>query len=394
MTPKQLTPQQQQAYDNLKVDKNNRLVLSLDGGGVRGILTLQLLKKIEEIAGIPCFELFDLVAGTSTGGIIAGLISSGKTAVEIESLYKQFVSKVFLKRGILANQFLNPPAYDKKNFRSALKALIGNITLEEAHKTTGVDLLITAKDVTDNEETFFTCFENNGTINGTYKDALLRTVMEATMSAPTYFHPLERFIDGGTTTYNNPTTAAFLEAVCYSGSGKYVADNMTIFSMGTGRKVQSVTPERAAEPKGLDAYFWLMYVMDESGQDASSMQSDIFRSGFLKTDFRRFQISLDTFAIHKIPDRDIKALNITNADWLSELTMEELSAIQMDDVSKFDLLTEIGQAMVEYIMIKNKFTRDLNDTPSKRDELVTAFNGVPQIKPKVKLASWIDSEPS
>jgi uncharacterized protein len=40
-------------------------------------MTLQLLKKLEEIAGIPCFELFDMVAGTSTGGIIAGLIAAG-----------------------------------------------------------------------------------------------------------------------------------------------------------------------------------------------------------------------------------------------------------------------------------------------------------------------------
>jgi Patatin len=51
---------------------------------MRGILTIQLLKKLEEVAGIPCFDLFDMVAGTSTGGIIAGLIVKGLTATEIE----------------------------------------------------------------------------------------------------------------------------------------------------------------------------------------------------------------------------------------------------------------------------------------------------------------------
>ena len=96
----------------------------------------------------------------------------------------------------------------KKIIAQPLKDLLGDKTLQQAHLQTGVDIMITAKDVTDNEETFFNCFEINGQINNLYKDALLRTVMEATMSAPTYFHSFERFIDGGTTTFNNPSAAA------------------------------------------------------------------------------------------------------------------------------------------------------------------------------------------
>ena len=91
---------------------------------MRGILTLQMLKKIEDIAGIPCYELCDMVSGTSTGAIIAGLIMSGKKAAEIEGLYKEFVTKVFTKAGLLAQRFLNPPAYDKKNYRAALEGSI------------------------------------------------------------------------------------------------------------------------------------------------------------------------------------------------------------------------------------------------------------------------------
>ncbi|HXB10499.1 MAG TPA: patatin-like phospholipase family protein, partial [Bacteroidia bacterium] len=69
-----------QAFKALNIKENSKLILCLDGGGIRGILTVQLLKQIEQLAGIPCYQLFDMVAGTSTGGILAGLIASGKTA--------------------------------------------------------------------------------------------------------------------------------------------------------------------------------------------------------------------------------------------------------------------------------------------------------------------------
>ncbi len=391
---KTLSPAQQTAYQNLKIDPSHRVIISLDGGGVRGILTLQLLKKIEEIAGIPCYQFCDMVAGTSTGAIIAGLIAFGKTAAEIEQLYIQFVTKVFVKRGILANRFINPPAYDKKNYREALKGVLGDITMEQAHHKTGVDVMITAKDVTDNEETFFNCFEVDGIIKNTFKDALLRTVMEATMSAPTYFHPLERFVDGGTTTYNNPSLAAMLEAICYSGSGKYQADKITMFSFGTGIKILAVDADQAANPPGPDAYFWLNYVMDESGQDASSMQTDVFRSSLLRLDYRRFQISLNCDSVQLLPDRDISDVHVVNAKRLSELTNADLNGIAMDDVSKFGLLKVIGEAMADYIMKENKFTKDLNNTPTHRDELVTAFYGVTKIKPLISQADWINNLPS
>jgi hypothetical protein len=392
MSSKTLNPQQQLAYQNLLINTKNRIILCLDGGGIRGILTLQLLKKIEEIAGIPCYQFCDLVAGTSTGAIIAGLIASGKTAIDIEELYIQFVTKVFLKRGLLADRFINPPRYDKKNYRSALKNLLGDITLEKASTISGLDLLITSKDVTDNEETFFTCFEKEGNIIGTYKDALLRSVMESTMSAPTYFHPLERFIDGGTTTYNNPSLAALLEAVRYSGREKYEINNITLFSLGTGETVQSVAPDQALNPKGFDTYFWLNYVMNASSQDASSMQVDTLRSGLVDMDFRRFQISFDTEAFKKLPNKDISQVHIADANWLHDLTDADLQAIEMDDTNKFALVKVIGEAMVDYIMQKNQFTRDLIDISSNRDELITAFGDIDQIKAQMSSADWIDNK--
>ena len=84
--------ERKEAFKKLNIDHNDRVILALDGGGMRGILTIQLLKKLEEVAEIPCYELFDMVAGTSTGGIIAGLIVRGKTAAEIENLYEKLIT--------------------------------------------------------------------------------------------------------------------------------------------------------------------------------------------------------------------------------------------------------------------------------------------------------------
>src|SRR5687768_8511354 len=207
-----------QAFERLNIPASNRALLCLDGGGIRGIMTLQLLKALEAEAGSPCHQIFDMVAGTSTGGIIAGLIASGRTAHEIEQLYKRLVAKVFTKRGLFADQFINPPKWSKVSYRRALKEAVKDVTLEGGCDQAELDLLITAHDVAEGEQTFFSHLRGRPSDRNRYAKVLLRAALEATMSAPTYFTPLERFVDGGTTTFNNPSLAAIIEAVQYGGN--------------------------------------------------------------------------------------------------------------------------------------------------------------------------------
>lgn len=222
-----------------------------------------------------------MVAGTSTGAIIAGLIAAGRSAAEIEAVYQKLVKKVFQSAGVFANRFLNPPEYTKKSYRELLKQEIGPATtLQDVCLKSGTDLLITSKDVAEGEETFFSCFVvDKSTAVGTYKEILLRAALEATMSAPTFFNPLERFVDGGVTTYNNPSLAAIIEAVQFGPTDKYKIANLTVFSFGTGYRNQLVEPKNVVNPKGLDVKFWLSWLMSEAGSDASDMQSDILRRG-------------------------------------------------------------------------------------------------------------------
>lgn len=354
----QMSDLRRQAFKALKIEENRRVILCLDGGGMRGILTIQLLKKLEEIAGIPCYELFDMVAGTSTGGIIAGLITTGHNAIQIEKMYEELVTQVFDKR-LLGNRFINPPAFSKEKYRSLLKEITKDATLTQACAAQDIDLMITSRDMSAGEETFFSCFKQpDGTYYGTYKDVLLRAVMEATMSAPTYFFPLERFVDGGTTTYNNPSLAAYMEAVSYSrpqgstGQPDYPLDKITLFSFGTGISREFLKPDEPTKPHGIDIAFWLNWLMTANGQDASAMQIDIFRSPMISKviNFRRFQISLDPKTIQRLPNTDTLDKHKYRSPWLHDLTEDILGNIDMADVTKFDLMKVIGEQMAAYIV--------------------------------------------
>ena len=403
MSIKLLTPAQAIAYKNLNINtydtpygiSGDRIILSLDGGGIRGILTLQLLKKMEEIAGMPCYMFCDMVAGTSTGAIIAGLMVGGNSAEQIEKMYVSFVTRVFTKRSIISDCVIDPPHYDKAQYRNDLKQELQDRTLQQACSSSGLDLLISAKDMTVNQETFFTCFNHPEGCKGTYKDALLRIVMEATMSAPTYFKALGRYLDGGTTVYNNPSVAAYMEATEYDGKEKYDADKITVFSLGTGRYSQCISPEDAAHPKGIDILFWFKYMIKTSIQDANAMQSDLFRSKvFSHVDYRRFQVSLDARTMQLLPDREItiRHFGMTVKQRLHDLTDDHLNGIELDDVEKFDLMKDIGGAFVDYIMIKNKFTADLNDTPSGKDELVTQVDDIADTLRELTNIEWLESQ--
>ena len=395
-----LSPERKEAFDRLKIDNKDRVILSLDGGGMRGILTIQLLKKLEEVAGIPSHKLFDMVAGTSTGGIIAGLIVKGYTAVQIDELYENLVNDVFHPRPT-GKRFVNPPQYTKKKYREQLKKIIGDkVTLEDACKLTDMDLLLTARDMAAAEETFFTCFKQkkDGIYYGTYKDLLLRAVMEATMSAPTYFYPLERFVDGGVTTYNNPSLAAFIEAVSYSTRYKdrdfkeYHTKEITVISLGTGATQKFIKPTKTLNPKGVDLFFWLDWLISETGEDSSTVQTNTFRSFMMLESvvFRRYQISLDPEALIKLPNTGTLNEKKYGSKWLWDVDEKILGNIDMADITRFDLMKVIGQQMAAYIMESgNCFTKDLIDE-KRNDLLVSSFGDEIRIKKQMSDPKWLD----
>lgn len=394
--------ERKKAFKKLNIDPSDRIILSLDGGGMRGILTIQLLKKLEEVAEIPCYDLVDMVAGTSTGGIIAGLVVRGFTATEIEEKYDALIKEVFHKRPI-GNRFINPPQYSKKRYRELLKEIIGNLSLQEACEIKDLDIMITSRDMSAAEETFFTAFKQpDGGYHGTYKEVLLRAVMESTMSAPTYFYPLERFVDGGVTTHNNPSLGAFIEAISYStpkdtdGKRKpssYKLPNVTVYSFGTGATQRFIKPTKTLNPKGNDIKFWLDWLINETSEDASSVQENTFRSLMINNSvrYKRYQISLDPTAMKKLPNTDELDKKMYGSEWLWDLEEKSLSKVDLANLAHYDLVKIIGRQMAKYIMeSKNDFMEDLVNE-NGNDQLVTFSGDVTRIRTQMKDPDWLDN---
>ena len=76
---------------------NKKMVLSCDGGGIRGIIIARCLEKLERLEGRPCNEIFSLMAGTSTGAIIAGALAKGVKASDLVDIYLTRGKEIFRK---------------------------------------------------------------------------------------------------------------------------------------------------------------------------------------------------------------------------------------------------------------------------------------------------------
>jgi len=92
---KAYTTRARAARSSLGIPDDNLAVLSLDGGGVRGLSPLALLAKLEQTYGTPSYEIFDVILGTSTGSIIGSLIAAGLSADEIQKIYREEIHRIF-----------------------------------------------------------------------------------------------------------------------------------------------------------------------------------------------------------------------------------------------------------------------------------------------------------
>lgn len=222
-------------------DGTPKRILALDGGGVRGILTLGYLERIEELLrarhdGSKDFRLshyFDLIAGTSTGAIIAACLAKGMQVAEVRRLYDGLGNSVF-KRSFFRQGILRAK-YSAKRLRELLKDVFQNNTMGSLSLQTG--LLVVAKRL-DTGRTwpmsnnpgnrFFTAGPNDSFFSN--EDYLLRSVVRASTAAPSYFapefidisregeRPHGEFIDGGVSPHNNPALLA-LQLVTIRGFG-------------------------------------------------------------------------------------------------------------------------------------------------------------------------------
>lgn len=174
-------------------------ILSLDGGGIRGIVAAKMLAAIEKEIQQPLNEYFHLIAGTSTGSILAAAIASGRSSQDIVDLYQQKSSIIFpykkrfslLRIPLLLKHGISAPKYSDKGLIQALQAVFGSTTLFDI---TSTQLLIVSFDTIERQPIFF----KNWRRDKEYGNVPLWEVCVCSASAPTYFpaHKLDRRING------------------------------------------------------------------------------------------------------------------------------------------------------------------------------------------------------
>jgi len=309
-------------------------ILSVDGGGIRGIIPLACLARLEALKGKPSRELFDMVVGTSTGAIIAAGIALGLDAGRILGLYRDLALKAFQRLPwweIVLNQ--GNHRYSGEFIARTLDEIGADIPLNDLP----IDILITGKStVTSRTDFFVRDNPGNGCVWGTMH---LRDAVLASIAVPTYFPAhtavvrgqTYTWVDGGVGVAGNPCYHAAVEAIHYS-AGLYPPGETRLLSFGTGRAPHRIDAPRASI---LD---WGRWVLAELLEDAADWQTYVTRREYGeggRIDFRRYQLDF-------------------TPEVMLELGVEvppgvDVGKIEMDSVWAVGLLEEIGRRFAEKI---------------------------------------------
>jgi len=222
------------SFPNLEGSGDRFRVLALHGGGIHGVATAVYLRDLEERSGSRAKEHFDLVVGTSTGGIIALALSLGIPARKLETLYRERGDEIFRRRRPLIPQTIAQffgPLYDNDPLCQLLTETLGPDTqIDDAE----CRLCIPAVNITAGRNVVFKTRHRPGY----ERDHALKMwrVAAATAAAPAYFPPVEIpgrgwFVDGGLWA-NAPIEVGIAEARQLGHS----LDQIEVLSIGTGQK--------------------------------------------------------------------------------------------------------------------------------------------------------------
>lgn len=309
-------------------------ILSVDGGGIRGIIPLACLVQLEAREGKPSREIFDMIAGTSTGAVIAAGLSLGISARGLLALYRNLAEAAFQALPFW-KVALNLGNHRYSN--SFIRKTLTEIGADRPLNGLPLDVLITGKNTLTGGTDFFVR-DNPGNAR-LWGELLLSDAVLASIAAPTYFpahsatlHGVTHtWVDGGVGVAGNPSYHAAVEAIHYT-AGAFPPGDTRLLSFGTGRTPHPIDAKRASFIQ------WTEWVLRELLDDAAEWQTFVTeleydRSG--RIDLRRYNLDLaqdvmDLLGVEVPPGRDV-------------------SKIGLDSLWAVDLLVEIGRAFARRI---------------------------------------------
>lgn len=279
-------------------------VLSIDGGGIRGIIPALVLADLEQRTGRRVADMFDLVAGTSTGGILAlGLTVPGDDgrpryrAADLVGFYLDQGPRIFsrsLWRRITGLENLLEEKYPSEPIEEILQATLGDARLSDAL----THVLVTSYEIERRQPQFF----KSHRADEPGRDVRMWQAARATSAAPTYFEPHRIDLEGGTGGYhslvdggvfaNNPAMCAYVE----SQDHRFFEpdDDVLLLSLGTGELTRRIPHEDAV---GWGLAQWaqpLLGVVFDGVSDAVDYQlRTVLGRGRGRGGYWRLQVELD-----------------------------------------------------------------------------------------------------
>jgi patatin-like phospholipase/acyl hydrolase len=242
-------------------------ILAIDGGGIRGIIPAIVLAELEHRTGRAVADLFDLIAGTSTGGILACALArpdgQGRpvfTAADLIGLYESEGPEIFhrsLLKRVTSGEGLLDERYDDAGLNAALRRYLDGARLSEAL----AELFITAYEI-ERRQAFF--FRSRRARTDPAQDFTLVDAARATAAAPTYFEPARvtdvrgthtwALIDGGVFA-TNPAMCAYAELAAADRADEVEL----VVSLGTGSHTRAL---HYADVRGWGQLEWARPILD------------------------------------------------------------------------------------------------------------------------------------
>ncbi len=358
-------------------------ILALDGGGIRGVLSLRILNRMESMIrsrtgnkSATLSDYFDLIGGTSTGAIIAAGLAMGWDVKKLVRMYDKFGEAVFesdfFRRGLLR------PKFSEKVLVDQLKANFGNVTLGSDKLKTGLAVVMKRLDtgspwvVFNNPRGKY--FEQRPGSNAIpNKDFLVRDVVRASTAAPTYFKPelIEvgadqkgAFVDGGVSPHNNPALLLFMLSTIngYGLNWPVGEDNLLLVSVGTGNALPGQSADSVMKTKaaklGITA---LASLMDDASVLNDTMLQWFSRSATARPIDRELgDLGTDLIGGNALLTY-LRYQAWLEKDWLRDNLNIELAKKELDALAKMDKpenvrrLSEIGDAVADRLVEERHF---------------------------------------
>jgi hypothetical protein len=271
-----------------------RYLLSIDSGGIRGIIPTMALVKLEHTTGKLTRDVFSFVAGTSTGAIIAAAIAAGIPAIHILDFYTKRAKDIFNRSPLsILKLILFGYRYSTQNLQHLIAEALGPArtwTLNDSP----IDILVTAKRISDGMPWYFV--RDHPTNSGCTGRLGFVDCTTASAAAPTYFEPwtisesstpapcehVGTLVDGAVGVTGNPVYQACIEAFEYTPD--YTPEETITVSLGTGKF------KHRKEPRWIGG--WLEWVLAELLESPGEQQTEFTWRHYPQMTFYRIDTEL------------------------------------------------------------------------------------------------------